>query len=749
MARLVVKVFRSIIGGKMAWYSVWLGSFLLAASLVAQLDAADEALPLTKLAEQLTPALVLIRSSDRDGNDDYGVGTGFVISSEGLIATNLHVIGEGRPFRVEAADGKPLTVVAVHAADHHLDLAIIRVKPERPLRALTLAEEPLPVGAPLAAVGHPFGLKSSVVAGVLSGRRVMDGRQMLQLAMPVEPGNSGGPVVDRRGQVHGIVTLKSALTENLGFATDVSALRTLLERPNPVAIDRWVRLGQLPSHVWQPHLGARWRYRGGIIHVEEPGTGFGGRSLCLWQASVPQDSFAVEVDVRLSRESGAAGLVFYCDEQMRHYGFYPSQSRMRLTCFKGPTVYEWEILREAPTAAYRPGDWNTLRVEVQGPLMRCVVNGSLVFVQQDTTLRGGRVGLVKFRDTAADFRRFRVQPLTDTTSEPSRNPLWADLRNHLVDAREISEQLVAPLLNRPETPLWLRREEEHLQRQLAALREVGAEWHLQTALNHLEKALAEPVDLLRAALWIAYIDDPDVDPDAYVEQVEQMAREITNSLPAGADPATRLAALDKYLFEDNGFHGSRHDYYHRANSHLHRVLMDREGLPITLSLLYIELAKRLDLTVDGIALPGHFIVRFRPSNGSAEWIDVFERGKKLSIEDVRQMVRKELGDDQPADTFLEPATPRQILERILRNLLNSAERDNEPQAMRRYLEALVKLDPNNVQYRGMRALTRYHTGRRQGAIADLDWFLTHQPRGVDLERIRQMREVFASELAEP
>jgi len=95
-------------------------------------------------------------------------------------------------------------------------------------------------GQAVVALGNPLGLTYSVVSGVVSGIREVEGRPMIQLAIPIEPGNSGGPVVDMQGRVQGIITLKSALTANLGFAMPVNALKLLLEKPNPVAMSRWL-----------------------------------------------------------------------------------------------------------------------------------------------------------------------------------------------------------------------------------------------------------------------------------------------------------------------------------------------------------------------------------------------------------------------------------------------------------------------------------------------------------------------------
>jgi hypothetical protein len=113
----------------------------------------------------------------------------------------------------------------------------------------------------------------------------LDGVELIQLAIPIEPGNSGGPLLDDRGRVQGLLNMKSGITANLGFAVPVNALKTLLERPNPVPMARWLTFGALNSAEWQPIMGARWSRKAGRIRVEGAGDGFGGRSLCLYQKS--------------------------------------------------------------------------------------------------------------------------------------------------------------------------------------------------------------------------------------------------------------------------------------------------------------------------------------------------------------------------------------------------------------------------------------------------------------------------------
>src|SRR5262249_37001522 len=151
----------------------------------------------------------------------------------------------------------------------------------------------------------------------------------------IEPGNSGGPCLDRRGRVLGVVTMKSAVTENLGFAVEVNSLKPLLEKPNSVPIARWLTIGAIDPKEWTTLFGARWRQRAGRIEVSGAGDGFGGRSLLLWNGDVPEKPFEIGVMVKLNDEAGAAGLVFHADGGNKHYGFYPSAGKLRLSRFDG------------------------------------------------------------------------------------------------------------------------------------------------------------------------------------------------------------------------------------------------------------------------------------------------------------------------------------------------------------------------------------------------------------------------------
>ena len=254
------------------------------------------------------------------------------------------------------------------------------------------------------------------------------------------------------------------------------------------------------------------------------------------------------------------------------------------------------------------------------------------------------------------------------------------------------------------------------------------------------------ISLLKCALLLAKIDNPDVDVQLYLDRVDSMADELKKSLPAEASDAARLARLDQWLFEEMGVRGSRYEYDSPSNSYLNEVIDDREGIPISLSIFYMELAARLQLNVVGVGLPGHFVVRFQPTTPDAqpETIDVFERGKRLSEQDIQRILAEAGFPDE--SRFREARTPRQILERMLMNLLSLAESQRRDADVLSCLETLTLIEPANVEYRAKRLEMRARTGRLSMAIDDASWFISEQPPGVDVERVRELRQSLETQL---
>ncbi len=704
-----------------------------------------------KLAETAKASIVIIHHTGREGKRN-GLGAGFIVSADGLIATNLHVIGEGRPITVQLADGAKHEVVAVHASDRGHDLALIKIDVKN-LKPLPLGNSnTLKPGQPIAALGHPQGLEHSVVTGVLSGKREVDGISMLQIAMPIEQGNSGGPVLDQQGRVVGIVTMKSLVTANLGFAVPVSALKQIMDKPNPVLMDNWLTLGVLDNNEWKTIYGGRWRQRAGRIIADGAGTGFGGRTLCFSQRPIPQTPYDVSVLVKLDDESGAAGLFFGGDERDRHYGFYPSGGKLRLTRFDGPDVFSWKILQELPTPHYRPGEWNALRVRVEKDKFVCFVNEKQVAEWADLDFAGTALGLAKFRETVAEFKRFQVG--VNLAGKQTPPDVLAGLQKTIAGFtdKEVRHKDLEPLLKAPNDSMNLLRDRaRQLEQQAEQLRKLAQSVHHERTLAELAKVVQgsdAKVDLLHAALLLAKIDNEELDVEAYRGEVDRLARAIAFGYPKDAAAEKRLAALNRFLFQERGYHGSRMDYYSRNNSYLNEVIDDREGIPITLSVLYMELARRLDLRVVGVGLPGHFVVRYEPADaktpGKSQLIDVFEGGQffdeDAAADKVLKMTRKPL-----EEKHLASVAKKAILTRMLHNLINIAGREKDREGMLRYLDAILVIDPDAHEERWARAVFRWQSGMGERSVEDCDWLLKRAPDGVDLERVRELHRVLSKQ----
>lgn len=696
------------------------------------------------IAKKTKPSIVVIKSKGRsDGKE--ALGTGFFISKDGLLATNYHVIGEGKKITLETADGKEIDISSVYAFDRENDLAILKaINPSGSFLQISDSTT-FQDGTSVVAVGNPQGLKHSVVSGVISGKREIDGREMLQVAIPIEPGNSGGPIVNLEGKVLGILTIKSLVTNNLGFAISAEQLNKLL-KTNPVSIPMkaWATIGALNEDLWEPVFNGNWRQRAGRIISEGQGNGIGGRALLLSKISTPELPFEAEVWVKLKDESGAAGLVFDSDGKDKHFGFYPSNGQIRLTKFNGPDVYSWQVLRQDPLNSYLPGDWNHLKLSIHSKGFTTYLNGQLAYEHVEDFSSSKKIGLAKFRNTIAEYKGFHVSKklnpvFPDKDFTANFNKFLTILEN---DKKEDPPLLEKVIKNENLTKSLINDKIKSLEKKMLDLKIFQADITHRSTLSKLNKIVSTIPDfsVLEAAFVIAKIDNPEIETSFYIDEINKMKLKLASKIKPDFNIDQKLRTLSDFFFLEKGFHGSRQDYYHRSNSYLSEVMDDREGLPITLSILFVELGKSIGLDIYGVGLPGQFMAGLKKDKGNFFLIDVFENGKILSKDQASKKILEMNGRTLVDNDFL-PMSNKQILIRILTNLSSIAKKEKDSIGLIRYLDAILTIDENSHEERGNRIILLAQNNQIQKAIADIEYLLQKGPKELDTEKLIEFKQL--------
>ena len=255
-----------------------------------------------------------------------------------------------------------------------------------------------------------------------------------------------------------------------------------------------------------------------------------------------------------------------------------------------------------------------------------------------------------------------------------------------------------------------------------------------SALDYFAALVADDASLplVEAALAVALVDHPQLDTQAALAELDALAHRLKVRLPADAGAMQRLRLLNSYFFQELGFAGNVNDYYDPENSYLHRVLESRRGIPITLAVLYVELATQIGLVAHGISFPGHFLVKVRMHSGHQSGevvIDPFD-GRSLSREALEERVAPYKrsqgldGDfDVPLSLFLQAATPREIVARLLRNLKEVHRNAGDAVRGLAIADRLVVLLPDAVEERRDRAQLLAGLGLFHKACDDLDAYL--------------------------
>ncbi len=265
-----------------------------------------------------------------------------------------------------------------------------------------------------------------------------------------------------------------------------------------------------------------------------------------------------------------------------------------------------------------------------------------------------------------------------------------------------------------------------------------------TALAYFATLVAEDPGfaLIEAAICVAHDDHPQLDAQAVLGDIDRLAGRLKARVPADAPPLYRLQALSKYFFGELGFAGNVNNYYDRRNSYLHEVLASRRGIPITLALLYCEMATQLGLTARGVSFPGHFLIKLRLPQGEVV-IDPFD-GRSLSRDDLNQRLgpyreRHGLQGDfeTPLGLFLQAAPPRDVLARLLHNLKEIHRAGEDWPRLLAVQQRLVLLLPQALEEQRDRGLCWAELGRHADAADDLAAYLAGRPDADDAAPLRE------------
>jgi len=252
------------------------------------------------------------------------------------------------------------------------------------------------------------------------------------------------------------------------------------------------------------------------------------------------------------------------------------------------------------------------------------------------------------------------------------------------------------------------------------------------------------IDLARACLLISQDAYPGLDVEGYLGEIERFAARLRGRLQGRRGVEEGVVELNQFLFDELGFHGNARDYYDPRNSYLNEVLDRRMGIPLTLSVLYLEVGRRIGLALEGVSFPGHFLVRL-PLRGSMLVLDPFSGGEPQSETDLRARLRRVVPagttgpvplEELPLEQFLEPAGKRQILARLLRNLKGIYREADKPERLLEVLNRMLTVAPEAHGELRERGLVYQRLECYRAALKDLSDYSALEPDAPDIEDVR-------------
>lgn len=268
---------------------------------------------------------------------------------------------------------------------------------------------------------------------------------------------------------------------------------------------------------------------------------------------------------------------------------------------------------------------------------------------------------------------------------------------------------------------------------------------IRDRLARITTGPTEEVPLARTALLIAQSEYPDVDIDAYEQQLQSIAERLEIELLGKRDAHSPLRVpltINQLLYRELGFRGNDTAYDDPRNLYLNHVLDERSGIPVTMAIVYTEVCQRAGLDVRPVGLPGHVICRYQPpgtdDDRDAILLDVFNFGRVLSERDCRVLVRNIYGTDEPfRDHYLTTMTPRQVVQRLLHNLKVGYLRRGDEERAARVIDLTLTLFPWDLDEIRDRGMLRERLGELSLALEDLERYIAFRPGARDIQTVTE------------
>ncbi|MEM1295362.1 MAG: trypsin-like peptidase domain-containing protein [Verrucomicrobiota bacterium] len=526
------------------------------------------------VANQLEQSFFTDRQYDLE-EKVVGASSGFVFEDPHLVATCFHSIGEGNRVGVICADGVERIPSHVYAWDESQDLALLRFREPLAFEALSAASSKPLVGESIAAMGNPGGEPNRFVVGVVSApEREVWGSTYLPIAIPVEQGNSGGPVVNRGGQVLGLVALKDLRRPGLGYAVPIEQLREIASNPTPISMDRWCRETPVLQQDWTPDLDPNWRMRGSRIsfRMKTGQRGFTNTCRATRQLDAEQP---VSVVAEVISSSSIAGIAFGFADDGSHMVWAVNRNRGSL--FKVPpsqSIGKIKIMAPEQLVGTHPvettGAWSQLRVDHSANRIRCVLNGVTCYEGALPDGTDPSWGLHVSHGDSAHFRNVAMLP-----------------QSHRLESGDSS---VEALLTRAHD---LKRQAEELQQQVRTNQLESAKNQALAAMN------SSAIGLFQTGILMAKATDPSLITEIYTQQLHEISQKVEDRLgrfcAEEIGPEIIATVLSETLFGELGMEvlaKTSVKSQGRLPEDPRGLLEEGRGGAIAMSALYLELARQ-------------------------------------------------------------------------------------------------------------------------------------------------------------